>query len=157
MQLLLISSQSMLFPAQLGYIPILLPPLHSSIHYIIRGLSRDRFGESPCISFPSTPHRSCSSGMSFSVSLFPVWTSNSIICPTCDMEIIPVRIKGWTVLAHVSYCSFSRPNYLHFFICWPFQYVLAQTCWHLFSFTNEYLSLKAVSIEHLMISFEVGC
>lgn len=72
MRLLLILSQSVLFRAQLGYIPVLLPPLHSSIHYIIRGLSRDRFDESPCISLPQSPTVPAALGCRSPCHLFPV-------------------------------------------------------------------------------------
>ena len=43
----LIISEQMVLWKQPNYIPILLLPLHSNMHYIIRGLSRDRFDESP--------------------------------------------------------------------------------------------------------------
>lgn len=79
---------------QLGYIPILLLPLRSYIHYIIRGLSRDRFDESACINLSQSPRIPPAMGCRPLCHLFPVQTSARVICPICYKEIILHRKKS---------------------------------------------------------------
>lgn len=79
---------------QLGYIPVLLLPLHSHIHYIIRGLSRDRFDERPCINLSQSPRIPPAMGCRPLCHLFPVQTSARVIDPICYKEIIPHRKKS---------------------------------------------------------------
>lgn len=78
---------------QLGYIPVSLLPLRSYIHYIIRGLSRDRFDESPCINLSQSPRIPPAMGCRPLCHLFPVQTSAGVIYPICYKEIIPRRKK----------------------------------------------------------------
>lgn len=95
----LILSEQMLLWKQLNYIPILLLQLHSNIHYVIRGLSRDRFDESPArvLTRLKAPGFLSLCNALLSVVLFLVWTSGRVICPICYQEFIPHRKSMETI------------------------------------------------------------
>lgn len=96
----LILSEQMLLWKQLNYIPILLLSLYSNIHNDIRGLSRDRFDESPAraLTHVKAPGLFQLCNCLISVVLFPVWTSGGVICPICYQEFIPHRKSMETIV-----------------------------------------------------------
>lgn len=90
----------MLWWKQLNYIPILLLPLHSNTHYVIKGLSRDRFDESracvsTCLKDPGFLQL-CSASFFFSCCFPPRLNLRQIMCPIWRQEAYGNNSVRWS-------------------------------------------------------------